>query len=456
MPRNPADAAAWATTFQEPQPGLCDHFVGLAYGYPNSGFESANAHWDQTPKNLRHVGDTSPPVGSLVYFNTGDYKYGHVAIVTGYRDGKPLVATTHANAGKPTVMPLDQVGMSYKGWATPYFRGEAIPVSDFTGETGVASITGSADYEDMSGVGANGMLQPDPLSKRELAREYEYSFKMMKQNPELMGLLMKSFNDPDGQWTAKKFALAVKDTKWYAKNADYTREALTAQAIGGADWKSQVQEAKANVTTAAAAMGVPVGALSEKQMADLADRYIFEGWGQPDRANVMKQELSKMVASTDGLYAGVAGNVQEKIKQTAVLNGITLDQGFYDKAAKDVASGRATIDDYERQVREQAASYWPTFSEEIRAGMDARDLASGYINTMARALELDPNSVQLNDPMLRQAMTQIDEKTGKPKPVGLWEFEQSLRKRPEWMDTKQAQDKVVESGVGILTRMGFM
>jgi CHAP domain len=456
MPRTPADAASWATTFQEPQPGLCDHFVGLAYGFPNSGFESANAHWDQTPKNLRHVGDTNPPVGALVYFNTGNYKYGHVAIVTGYRDGKPLVATTHANNGKPTTMPLDQMGMSYRGGATPYFRGEPIPVGDFTGASGQTAITGTADYEDMTGVGANGMLQPDPLSKRALAAEYEYSWKMMKQNPELMQLLMKSFNDPDGQWTSKKFALAIKDTKWYAKNADYTREALTAQAIGGADWKSQVQEATANVTAAAAQMGVPVTSMSDRQMKELADRYIFEGWGQPDRANVMKQELAKMIATTDGMYTGVAGTVEDSLKRIAINNGLTLDQSFYNTAAKQVATGAATLDDYERQVREQAASYWPTFSDQIIAGQDARNLASGYINTMARTLELDPNSIDLNDPSLRGAMTQIDEKTGKPKPVGLWDFEQGLRKRPEYMGTKQAEDKVVESGVGILTRMGFM
>jgi hypothetical protein len=171
---------------------------------------------------------------------------------------------------------------------------------------------------------------------------------------------------------------------------------------------------------------------------------------------VMKQELAKMIATTDGMYTGAAGTVEDSLKKIAINNGLTLDQSFYNTAAKQVATGAATLDDYERQVREQAASYWPTFSDQIIAGQDARNLASGYINTMARTLELDPNSIDLNDPSLRGAMTQIDEKTGKPKPVGLWDFEQGLRKRPEYMGTKQAEDKVVESGVGILTRMGFM
>jgi hypothetical protein len=70
-------------------------------------------------------------------------------------------------------------------------------------------------------------------------------------------------------------------------------------------------------------------------------------------------------------------------------------------------------------------------------------------------MELDPYSVSLDDPALRGAMTGVDDK-GNFRPMGLWEFEQSLRKDPKWKDTKQAQDDTVQIGMGILQRMGFV
>lgn len=455
LPRGADAAASWAATNDGTYAGLCDHFVGLAYGLPHSGFESAAVHWRQTPNNLKRPGDKRPPIGALVFWNTGK-PYGHVAIVSGYtKGGEPLVTTTHANGGAPTVMTLDQVGMDYLGWSSPYFGGKTAPVD--LGSVGVpraagSKTEGSSGYEsDMSGVAVE-PVTPDRLNKRELAAEYGYAWRVIKANPELRRLFFQAFNNEDGQWTSKKFGLAVKETDWYKNNAEYARDAFIAENLGGADWTAQVEEATMQVEKAALDLGV---SLTDEEKADYARRYIYEGWGIPARQELMTRELGARVGADGAALAGTSANIADVLKQTAEANGLKYSDAYYADAARRVAIGVTTAEDAQRQVREDAASKWPTYADQIRAGANARDLASAYINTYAKVMEMDPYSVSLDDPKLRAAMTGVDEK-GNFKPLGLWEFEQSLRKDPKWMDTKQAQDEVSSIGVGVLQRMGFV
>lgn len=456
LPRNALAAADWAASNTGSYPGLCDHFVGLAFGLPHSGFESAAVHWQQTPSKLKHPGDSKPPVGALVFWDTGK-QYGHVAIVSGYdKQGNPLITTTHANGGQPTVMTLGQAGMNYLGWATPYFGGKTAEVDmatagQFRAAAGKTTGTSVASGDD-SGV-AVAPVTPDKLSKRELAEEYGYAWRVIKAQPELRKLFMEAFNNEDGQWTEKKFGMAVRNSDWYKNNAEYARNAFIAEKTGGADWKAQVEEATQYVEKTAVEMGVQ---LSDVEKADFARRYIYEGWGTTAaRGELMKEALGSKVGAEGTELMGAAGNIADTLKGIAENNGLKYDDAFYADAARRVAIGLVTAEDVQRQVREDAASKWPTYAEQIRAGADARTLASAYINTYAKVMEKDPYSISLDDPNLRAAMTGVDEK-GNFKPLGLWEFEQSLRSKPEWMDTKQAQDSVSSIGVGILQRMGFM
>lgn len=457
LPRDANAAADWAARFRVPQPGLCDHFVGLAYGLPNSGYESAKVHWEQTPANLKYAGDRKPPVGALVFWDTG-HKYGHVAIVSGYdKSGEPLVTTTHTNGGMPTVMALKDTGMSYLGWSVPYFGGKKAEVDLSTaGEFRMAGSKSSGDVvnpNDTSGVDVTPET-PDKLNKRELAAEYGYAWKLIKAVPELRKLFMEAFNNEDGQWTEKKFGAAIKGTKWYQNNAEYTREALIAQATGGADWDADVEEAKQRVQDEATRLGVN---LTPDEMNAMADRYIFEGWGTSSaRAKFMTEALAeKIAANPEGTLEGSSGNIAQALQGIAENNGLQYDTAYYTDAAKRVARGETTQEDEARRLRDEAASMWPTYAEQIKAGADARTLAGSYINLYAKVMERDPTSIDLNDPILRGAMTGVDEK-GNFKPMGLWEFEQSLRKRPEWMNTKQGQDTTTDVGVMVLRRMGLM
>lgn len=124
---------------------LCDRLACRAYGYANSGYPSAKAHWDEMlATGHAHPGDPCPPLGSFVYWNTGR-PFGHVSLVvaadpgcdpnkiqvtanevfdgaTGNRGGVYLLSLAQLNAGYVN-------GRGYLGWSDPVCNGARLPAS---------------------------------------------------------------------------------------------------------------------------------------------------------------------------------------------------------------------------------------------------------------------------------------------------------------------------------------
>lgn len=310
-----------------------------------------------------------------------------------------------------------------------------------------------------------GTWEPDDLSRKEIAKEYGYALKIIYSNKEIKKLFLEAVNDEGGVWTPKKFISSMMDTNWWKTNAGPAREAWAAQMMGTnpdgtytADWEATLAKAGEAVDRAAGTMGAQ---LTPEQRDQMVQRYIYEGWADSSRQGQMMTAFSEYIGvegeggPAAGSLAGAAGSLQDVLKQAAIRNGLNLSDSYYTAAAKSVAAGLTTAEDWQRDVRQQAASLWPTWGDKIAAGADAKDLGSGYINMMAQTFEVDPNTISLDDPAIRAAMTRVDDK-GNPMPVGLWDFQQGLRNDPRWMNTKQANDEISGIAHDVLRTFGFM
>jgi hypothetical protein len=82
-------------------------------------------------------------------------------------------------------------------------------------------------------------------------------------------------------------------------------------------------------------------------------------------------------------------------------------------------------------------------------GVDLQTIYTPYKNLMASTLEINPQTITLNDPTLRAAITTDKE-------VPLYEFERQLRKDNRWQYTNQAKSEVGDATQRILKDFGFM
>jgi hypothetical protein len=67
---------------------------------------------------------------------------------------------------------------------------------------------------------------------------------------------------------------------------------------------------------------------------------------------------------------------------------------------------------------------------------------------MARILEINPESISLNDPTLRSAI-------GADKEVTLYDYQRMLRKDLRWQYTDNARQDVSDSALTVLRNFGF-
>ncbi|MCB0877578.1 MAG: C40 family peptidase [Thermoleophilia bacterium] len=102
---------------------LCLGFVARAYGWKASGTETAIKQWQIMPDSMKHRGDSNPPPGALVFWDTGAGRAGHVAVYLG--DGK-IASNDIRRSGKIDIVPLSEIskkwGAKYLGWTPPYFE----------------------------------------------------------------------------------------------------------------------------------------------------------------------------------------------------------------------------------------------------------------------------------------------------------------------------------------------
>ena len=295
----------------------------------------------------------------------------------------------------------------------------------------------------------NPNTKPDRLSAEELAADYGYATDVIYSNPEIRALFEKAVKE---QWLPQRFKAGLQNTNWYKQNSEYARETFVKKAMGGADWEESLKTAREQVQQFATQMG---SSLTPEVLNTFAYRYLNEGWDRPGRETLLSKALSENIGMSDtGMMRGASGNIADDLRAIAEDNGITFSNDFYLSAAKSVNSQLSTIDDWSRDIREQAASLFPVYSDKIRAGVSVRDLASPYISLMQQTLELDPASISLNDPYIRDALGGFSE-TGDPKATNLWDFQKKLRNDPRWMNTLQANNEITNSFESVLKMFGI-
>ena len=67
---------------------------------------------------------------------------------------------------------------------------------------------------------------------------------------------------------------------------------------------------------------------------------------------------------------------------------------------------------------------------------------------MASVLEINPETIQLNDPVLRSGITKDGE-------ISLYDYQRALRKDPRWQYTDNARQEVSNYALGVLRDFGF-
>jgi len=359
--------------------------------------------------------------GDIVFFDTDHSKPGpdHVGI---YAGGGKMIEAPRPGKG----VTITDITKGY--YADRFMGGRRI-------DSVWAENQGPADYSEPQ----------KTMSPEELASSYGFTYAFLEGNKDLKKIFSQAVKET---WSTDKFQAAVRDTNWWKTNSESMRQAELTRKTDPATWDAMVDAETVKVQQLAAEIGA---AIPSKRLKHIVETALKSNMDEDLLRNVLGQYVN---FTKDGTLHGEAGMHEFTMKEYAANMGIQLDDQTIKNQAQRVVRKVATTQDYESLVRDHAKSMYPSYAQQIDAGMTIKDIASPYTQMMAQTLEIPDTDITVFDPTIKSALNGLSS-DGKPTGLTLTDFQQKLRNDPRWSKTDAAQQGVFNVGLAVLKNMGL-
>ena len=160
-------------------------------------------------------------------------------------------------------------------------------------------------------------------------------------------------------------------------------------------------------------------------------------------------EIAVIKQKKETREASALESTRQDLIKTALANGVTLNADQIVNFEQRMKSGE-NIDAIKNTIRDTASLGMPDpVKKLVASGVDLSTVYSPYKSILAQTLEINPNSINLDDPTLRMAI-------GPDKEMSLYEYQKVLRKDPRWQYTNQARTEAANIATTVLRDFGFM
>lgn len=312
-----------------------------------------------------------------------------------------------------------------------------------------------------------GQLQEEALN---VAAEQDFALPetIFKNVPSLNALLKRYV---DEKWEPAKLRKEIRDDVWFKQNSkeikaryvqlfNYRDLVATGQATGSTDYEKQIADLTRKLADKARKIG-SAAASDPDALRRTAENMYLTNQGIEDAMTI--DFLASSIRPVAGM---IGGKVTEGYSGEALTNYKTLvqkarDNGFQvsdilpgganeQEVLSGIASGKIDINRVAQDARKLAAQGQPQYVRDLLAqGYDLAQVFKPYRQTMANILEIgDPDQIDLNDPVLRSAITDKGD-------MNLYDFKKALRQDNRWQYTAQAKQDVSTAALQVLRDFGF-
>ena len=186
--------------------------------------------------------------------------------------------------------------------------------------------------------------------------------------------------------------------------------------------------------------------------------YLSESYRQNKATpRAMSPESFSDYAKKSGTFEAAEGD-QAKYEQDVTnfyrSNGLPIVPSIISNITKRLSSGALDLEAWKQSQRKLLAKEYPDWADELNSGLDLQDLASNYVSKMSEVLELDAETIDLNNSLIKNAI-QARTPDGKLTTKTLREFELDLRQDPRWQQTQVAQQEATNAASFVLEKFGF-
>lgn len=166
-------------------------------------------------------------------------------------------------------------------------------------------------------------------------------------------------------------------------------------------------------------------------------------------AKVNLGDTTKLPSTAINSIAGVKSLLR-------AYNITNLSQKEIDQLGIDLVSGAQSLDTIKVRYQQQAIKDYPALADRFTANpnLTVRDALEPILNTVAKLWEVDPESLDLNDPNIEK-LIRPDGVVGKAQPASVAEAYNFAINHPNFEKTLKAQDMARDAATGVARAMGF-
>lgn len=291
---------------------------------------------------------------------------------------------------------------------------------------------------------------------------------IFKSNPELKELLLKAIGKDQipgtgDDYTADQFTKMLENTTWFKSNASAIRQRgfykrqydelrKTTDDLASLDRTSEygrgLTATKQRVADTAKAAGISLDA----DTLDLVARDIYDLGYENTPAIIQQQIRARLRYKPGQVLGGAAGEQLKALKATAAANGLDLDKNFGTQLQtwlQNINQGES-VETYKQIIRGAAKLGLPDkVGSLLDLGVDLDTVYQPYKNIMYQVLEINPETINVNDATLRKAI-------GPDKEMSLYEWQDFLKKDPRWQYTNNARETAYDAARTVLKDFGMI
>jgi hypothetical protein len=292
---------------------------------------------------------------------------------------------------------------------------------------------------------------------------------LFKNIPSLNAILKKFVNTPG--MTEAAFLKLVRDDVWFKQNSKEIKNRYVQyynyrdlQASGRAQGTTAYEMEIAKIEASLKKRAVEIGSAAASDPAALRkaaeNLYITN---RSDDESFITDFLAASIKTTAGMiggkvtegYSGEALTNYDKLVEAARDNGFQVSDILPGAATEQqviqgIISGKIDVNRVIADARKLASQGQPQYVRDLLSqGYTLKQVFAPYRQVMANVLEIgDANQIDLNDPLLRSAITEKGD-------MNLYDFRKQLRQDSRWQYTAQAKEDVSTAALGVLRDFGF-
>jgi hypothetical protein len=292
---------------------------------------------------------------------------------------------------------------------------------------------------------------------------------LFKNIPSLNAILKKYVSTPG--MTEAAFLKLIRDDVWFKQNSkeiknryvqyyNYRDLQASGRAQGTTAYEMEIAKIEAKLKKRAieigsAAANDPAALRQAAENLYITNRSEDETFITDFLAASVKTMAGMIGGKVTQGYSGEALTNYDKLVEAArdngfqvsdILPGATTEQ----QVIQGIISGNIDVNRVIADARKLASQGQPEYVRDLLAqGYNLKQVFAPYRQVMANVLEVgDPNQIDLNDPLLRSAITEKGD-------MNLYDFKKALRADSRWQYTEQARQDVSTAALQVLRDFGF-